>query len=145
MKKRAILVSRVRRHAALCSAAILVSACGGSADTTGDQQPMLSAQTIAGRAGVAAGAASGPAPATAPGVAETSDANVMAAVEPAPAVSAAPAPVLHDAVPGATYPAAGNSSDTPNASTATSVAAVELSGYQSSAAAPAADTVQAPR
>lgn len=134
MTKRAPFVSRVRLHAALCSAAILVSACGGSADTMGEQQ-MLSTQTIASPADVSTGAAPG-----ATGFASTVD---MAQTEPAATTPTAPVP---EATPAATYPAAaGTNSETAHANTTAPAANFELSGYQSTEAAPATDAVQAPR
>ncbi len=134
MTKRATFVSRVRLHAALYSAAILVSACGGSADTMGEQQ-ILSAQTIASPASVTTGAA--------PGVTGIASAADTAQTEPAAAAVAAPAP---EATPAATYPAtAGNSTETSQANTTAPAANFELSGYRSTEAAPAADAVQAPR
>lgn len=137
MTKRATFVSRVRLHAALCSAAILVSACGGSADTMGGQQ-MLSGQTVANPGDVAAKAA----PGTAPGVAVSANAIDTAQSEPAAIAAAAPAP---EAMPAATYPAvAGNTGDTSHAQTAVPAANFDLSGYQSSDAAPAADASQMP-
>lgn len=134
MTKRATFVFRVRLHAALCSAAVLVSACGGSAETMGEQQ-VLSAQTVASPADVATGAA--------PGVTGIASAVDTARTEPGAAAVAAPAP---EATPAASYPAAaGNSSETSQANTTAPAASFELSGYQSTEAAPAADAVQALR
>lgn len=134
MTKRATFVSRVRLHAALCSAAILVSACGGSADTMGEQQ-MLSAQTIASPADVATGATSGvTGTASAVDTAPNDPAATDAAVEVAEATRAA------------TYAAAASTSrETSHVNTTAPAANFELSGYQSTDAAPAAGTVQAPR
>jgi len=74
MKKRVTFASQVRHHAALCSAAFLLSACGGTTDTMGNG-PALAAETVA--APVQAGAASAPV-------------NAVPAVDTAVAVEAAP-------------------------------------------------------
>lgn len=86
MKTRATFASRIRLQAVLCSAAILLSACGGGADNT-DGQQILAADIVASPAAGAANMVAGTV--TAP-----TDAFLNSAGAPAPvAVSQADAGV----------------------------------------------------
>lgn len=136
MKKRVTFASQVRRHAALCSAAFLLSACGGTTDTMGNG-PAMAAETVA--APVQAGAASVPVNAV-PAV------DTAVAVEAAPTVAAAPSNQTF----ASTEPAASEQSvnTTPASTTgaATATANFDMSGYQSTDSAPdAGQSAQAPQ
>lgn len=141
MKKRATFASQVRLHAVLCGAAIFLSACGGTADTMGDNRA-LAADTTA--VPVQAGAGNAPvnavpafdtavASAAAPVAAAVTSTETFAPTEPA--ASEQPA--------NASAAGAADMTATAAAAPATPAANFDLSGYQSTDA--ASDAARAPQ
>jgi hypothetical protein len=142
MKTPVLFASRIRLHAVLYGAAVLLSACGGAADDRKGQQ-LLAADTVA---SPVAGATN-----TAPGdVAALTDASVNGAGTMAPVTAshtdtgaAAPepaAPVAAPAVSADTSVAAN-----PAAASGAPAANFDLSGYQPADPAAGAEAVQAPQ
>jgi hypothetical protein len=138
MKKRVTFAVQVRRHAVVCGAAVLLSACGGSSADTMGNGPAMAAETVA--APVQAGAAKLPLPAVAA-------VDTAVASEPAPTVAAVTSTeTFAPTAPAATEQLANASTADANASAATPSANFDLSGYQNNDAAPSADQpAQAPQ
>ena len=142
MKTRAPFASRIRLHAVLYGAAVLLSACGGAADDRNGQQ-VLAADTVA---SPVVGATN-----TAPGaVAALTDASVNGAGTMAPVTAsqtdtgtAAPEPAPPVAAPAV-------SADTgvaanPAAASGAPAANFDLSGYQPADPVAGAEAAQAPQ
>jgi hypothetical protein len=142
MKTRATFASRIRLHAVLCSAAILLSACGGAADTSNGQQVLAADIVISPTAG-AAGTA--PANVAAPGAGAVSSESAPAPVAVSQAEINATAPEL--ATPVAAPAVNGDASVAANPAAASTAPAAnfDLSGYQPADPAAGANSAQAPQ
>ena len=137
MKQFTVFASKLRIKALLCcSAAVLLTACGGNVDGVGDQQ-LATAAGVTSDAGAAATASAVPAAAPEAAVEATAEAAPAASIEAAPAASieaAAPAAGTEAADTGAA-PAANTAGTTGQAAEAAS-SAFELTGYDSNPLAP---------